>query len=350
MKIARPLRPSPLLYAALLAACTVSSFAVAAPAATRYTMTIQFPPGRNAIAPLALNNHRQVVGARIDVDPRSSVSSIWDGETAAWHPFGNPGSVPIAINDAGKIAGRSLLSPDQRASQRAVVWCGTTMTYLRTLGGDYGEAAAINRAGDVAGYSTVGAERHAALWKGDKVIDLGTLGNVVSEAKGMNNNGEVVGWGLTAAGVHSAFHWKAGKIRNLGTLGGTYSEALAVNDKGRIVGWSYVAGSTRSRPVMWVNGKIKDLGTLGGDGGSARAINRSGIIVGDSVDAQGRGRATLWDGARIVDLNTVLDGDTTGINIGGAKAINDNGEILVSATGPHGFTDMLLTPTKRQLK
>lgn len=355
MITARPQRLSPLLRAVVLAACAASTFAAAAPTAsaatTRYTVTIHFPPTLVGIAPLAINNRSQVVGSRIDFDPRWSKASIWDGKTAtAWNTFGNAGSVPIAINDAGKIAGRTLLIPDQRGSQRAVVWCGTTMTYLRTLGGDYGQATAINQAGDVAGYSTVGQERHAALWRGDKVIDLGTLGGVISEASGINNSGDVVGSGLTPAGASNAFHWRNGKMRNLGTLsGGAQSQALAVNDKGRIVGWSYVGGSAVYRPVMWTNGKIQDLGTLGGASGSASAINRAGIIVGNSLNADGRWRATLWDGARVVDINTLLDGDTTGITISAARAINDNGEILVSGTGPTGFIDVLLTPTKRHL-
>lgn len=82
---------------------------------------------------------------------------------------------------------------------------------------------------------------------------------------------------------------------------------------------------------------------------TARSINRAGLIVGGSSNAEGKGRATLWDGAQIIDLNTRVDGDLTGITMGGAIAINDSGEILVSTTTPKGFGYMLLTPNKRNL-
>lgn len=358
MNTTRQLCLSSLLRAAVLAACAASPFASAAehaaPAAaavahTRYTVTIFFPGTFwTNTAPLALNNRSQVVGSRIDVDPRWSATAIWDGKKATeWITFGNPGSVPIAINNAGKIAGRTLLIPDQRTSQRAVVWCGTTMTYLRTLGGDYGEASAINDAGDVAGYTLVGQEYHATLWKGDKPIDLGTLGGTTSVAKGINDARDVVGYSAAPDNVVYATLWKNGKVRNLGTLGGTRSEALAINNDGHVVGWSYVAGNITSHAALWVNGKIRDLGTLGGQQSVARSINRAGLIVGFSSNAEGKGRGTLWDGARVIDLNTLLDGDVTGITIGSAIAITDSGEILVSGTAPNSSGYMLLTPKKR---
>ena len=355
MKTARQLPFSSLLRAAALATCAASSFAGAAPAAdaianTRYTVTIFFPPAPGPdTAAIALNNRTQVVGSRFLPDPRFSATAIWDGKSATdWNTFGNQGSVPNAINDSGKIAGRSLLIPSDRQSQRAVIWCGTTMTYLRTLGGEYGEATAINEAGDVAGYGmTTGGDIHAAKWKGDKIIDLGTLGGAHSQANGINDSGDVVGYSTNGLGGSIATLWTNGKIRNLGTLGGQHSQALDINNKGYIVGWSYVAGSVVPHPALWVNGKIKDLGTLGGDSGYAKSINRAGTIVGYSTTASRDVRGTLWDGSHIVDINTRLDGDTTGITIRNAIAINDNGEILVSGNAPNGSQFMLLTPTKK---
>lgn len=357
MKTARQFPFSCLLRAAVLAACAASGMAGAAPVAdaianTRYTVTIFFPPAPGPdTAPTALNNRTQVVGSRFLPDPRFSATAIWDGKAAIdWNTFGAQGSVPNAINDSGKIAGRTLLVPSDRQSQRAVIWCGTTMTYLRTLGGEYGEATAINEAGDVAGYgTTTGQQRHATLWKGDKIIDLGTLGGEHSQASGMNDSGDVVGYSTDGLGGSIATLWKNGKkIRNLGTLGGQHSQALDINNKGHIVGWSYVAGSVIPHPALWVNGKIKDLGTLGGDSGYASSINRAGTIVGYSLTAGGDLRGTLWDGAHVVDINTLLDGDTTGIMIRRGIAINDNGEILVAGTSPSRSEYMLLTPKKRK--
>ena len=350
---ATPLRLSPLLRAVVLAACAVSQFAGAAPAAdavahTRYTVAIFFPPVDGPdTAPTALNNRTQVVGSRMLPDPHLAAAAIWDGKTASeWNTFGNPGSVPLAINDAGKIAGHSYLTTDQFAIQRAVVWCGTSITYLRTLRGEYGEARAINKAGDVAGYSVTTMDVHATLWKGDQVIDLGTLGGAYSEASGINDAGDVVGSSLTLPGASYATLWTNGQVYNLGTLTRGRSQALDINNKGRIVGWSDAGINGIQHAVLWVNGKIKDLGTLGGENSHARSINDAGTIVGDSLDAGHEQRGALWHGTRIVDINSLLDGDKAGITIRSAIAINDKGEILVAGSAPNGSEYMLLAPKR----
>jgi probable HAF family extracellular repeat protein len=98
--------------------------------------------------------------------------------------------------------------------------------------------------------------------------------------------------------------------------------------------------------VLWDNGTIKDLGTLaGGSGANANDINNAGQIVGQSDNANQEGRATLWQGNRIIDLNTRV-APLAGITLNSAIRINDSGQIL-SRLGDGDERIALLTPIPR---
>jgi probable HAF family extracellular repeat protein len=352
------LRLPSLVRATILAACAASPLANAgnkAPPAgaqdTVYEVKIFFPSNfGHSPGVMAFNNRGQFVGTRIDFDPRFSRTAIWDGRDATeWTTFGDAGTIPAGINDAGTIAGKALQFLDQRTSWRAVIWRGTSMTFLRTLGGDYGEATSINNAGQIAGYTSTGRENHATLWKGNQVIDLGTLGGTLSVANSINDAGDVVGYSTAAADATIyATLWEHGKskIQKLGTLGGYRSEAVAANKKGQVVGWS-VAGDGTTHAVLWEHGKTTDLGTLGGNQSTASAIDDSGTIFGFSLNAQNQARGTLWRGSRIIDVNTLLDPKATGITITNVVGVNDVGELRAFGRTPSGSGNMLLTPQRR---
>jgi probable HAF family extracellular repeat protein len=75
------------------------------------------------------------------------------------------------------------------------------------------------------------------------MTDLGSLGAYRSEAAGINDAGQVVGYSWTddTAGISRAFITGPDGVSmtDLGTLGGSYSVASGINDIGQVVGYSY---------------------------------------------------------------------------------------------------------------
>jgi probable HAF family extracellular repeat protein len=96
-----------------------------------------------------------------------------------------------------------------------------------------------------------------------------------------------------------------------------------------------------------LNGCMRDLGTLDGDFNSgALYINDKGQVVGVSNDANGEGRAFLWqNGMKMTDLNTLVVGDSPFKNLILAAGIDSRGEIagfgLTNSFEVHAF---LATP------
>ncbi len=208
-----------------------------------------------------------------------------------------------------------------------------TIVPVPSLGGSSSAAKALNRAGQIAGYSQVlgDSAQHADLFSAGKLYDLGTLGGTYSVAFALNNKGEVVGEASIAYDLEThAFVYRQGQMLDLGTLGGTYSTAVAINNAGQIAGNAYLAGDLESRPFLCQQGVMTNLGTLGGSYSSAKALNSNGVVVGDSLIAgDAVTHAFLWRDGLMTDLGTL------GGSRSSAMALNDAGQVVGEAYTTH---------------
>lgn len=188
------------------------------------------------------------------------------------------------INDAGRVVGYS--THPGTAFIHGFVWsAGGGLTELQDgLAGPDGDSspAAVNALGVVAGHAHLGdvyQPPHAALWRAgsSRPVDLGTGygSGSGSFASGINRAGVAVGGHVRAqsAPLRAALWTADGTLHDLGTLGGsdpnpyaTESEAYDVNDAGQVVGEALPTAGVPLHGFLYQNGTMRDLGTLGGNG------------------------------------------------------------------------------------
>lgn len=225
------------------------------------------------------------------------------------------------INDEGVVVGAALdTNVDQRGAtrMRAFSWQNGKLQDLGTLGGSFSAATAISQAGHVVGKSDTRIEdglpgspspTHAALWEPGSVRaeDLGTLsGGANSAASAVNRLGQVVGYSESSDAPRHAFLYTDHVMTDLGSLPASdpYSRPISVasgiNDRG------YVVGTASSVPVYTDAQKLQES--------SSRAV--LWLPTGASPFQR-----------RLVDLNACLAANNYW-TLESARAINNHGEIV----------------------
>ena len=233
------------------------------------------------------------------------------GVITALPTLGGENGFAAGVNNRGQVVGwaeTAVHDPTCHAPQvlqfRAVVWepkQGTPRQLPPLPGDSTSSATAINQRGQVVGISgecdvAVGRKSatHAVLWDGSSIIDLGSLGgDYWRTPMAINNSGVVVGFANPPDGDFDgdslrAFVWtRSGGMQDLGRFAGDqFSEALGVNDSGQIVG---VSCADVCNAVLWQGGTMYHLQDLVSGGTpdllwSARDINASGVITGRLID------------------------------------------------------------------
>jgi len=249
-----------------------------------------------------------------------------------------------AINSRGMWAGG--LSDDQGRLTPAVT--GPRLKGVRllgSLGGQSGEAMAINAAGATAGYSYNADAHQRAFYAraGRKALkDLGTLGGDAAVAYGLNDRGVVVGMAETAPGDFRPFMTadKGGEMRELTALTPYGGWAAAVNNAGQVTGIQFTdPGHAYARAFItdadgqdarWIESLQGTQATW------ATGINASGQVVGSGFVTLGglayvHALITGPDGLGSVDLNDLVV-LPEGWTLRSGDAIDDEGNVLATAT------------------
>jgi probable HAF family extracellular repeat protein len=299
--------------------------------------------------------------------------------------LGGPNSIAFGDNERFQAAGEAETSTSDPNGEDfcgfgthltclPFLWQDGGMIQLPTLGGNNGEATAINNRGEVAGFAENSTPDPGCpapqvlhfkpvVWEKGRVNQLHTLGGDPDGVAFMiNDNGQAVGASGNCATfnpidlynlvpVH-ALLWEKGNATDLGNLGGTTGQAggniaLDINYQGQVVGNSDLPGDTTFHAFLWTKEKgMQDLGTLSGDVASLSiSINDAGSVIGASIDASGNPRAFLWEKGVMTDLNTLIAGDSRLYLLTGCS-INSRGEITgLGLTSTGEIHTYLATPT-----
>ena len=318
-----------------VAAPRQDSFAVIGPS-TRYRLTVITFAGLAA----ALNESGQATGVTAQGHPfLYSGGKLTDlGTLSGGYTSGSD------INDHGQVAGTGE-SADRRP--HAFLYSDGTLKDLDVLvcvGGS--EADGINNLGQVTGGAIFpDGAAHAFVYTNGRMIDIGSLGGF-SKGHDINDAGQVTGESTLdpAGGPAHAFLYSDGVMIDLGTLGGQMSTGYAINAHGQVTGQSYTA-STHLHAFLYADGRMLDLGSMA-DGGLSvgRGINASGWVVG-VTDFTGQ-VGFVYDGARMHDLNALLESSGDGWVVEDALDINDMGQIVAVASQGRGGPSaaVLLSP------
>jgi probable HAF family extracellular repeat protein len=280
------------------------------------------------------------------------------------------------INDFGQVVGFSetnVADPNgedvcgfgTHVECHPFLWQFFHIKALPLLGGNNGEASAINNRGQIVGMSETSTTdsgcppnliRMPVSWENGRVRSLHTLsGDPDGFAFGINDHGQVVGDSGNCSGtVLHAVSWENRTPSQLPDFG-EGSIAQYVNNQGQIVGVVGSADGTTQYGALWQNGTVTSLGLLPGDfGGLASGINNKGQVVGSNFDSNfSWSHGFIWQNNVMTDLNTLFPASAN-LFVTMANEINDRGQIsgmAIVLSGPdagniHAF---LATPVYQSL-
>jgi len=283
------------------------------------------------------------------------------------------------INDRGQVVGDSetaVLDPNgedicgfgTHLTCRPFLWQNGHMSALPTLGGNNGQASAINNRGQIVGFAENGTVDSSCppnttnnrialpvLWEKGNAQALPTVG---SDPDGVafwiNNQGQAVGYSGTCTAALHAVSWENGAASPLPDLG-TGAIAEGISNQGKIVGIVGSADGTTQYGALWQNGVLTNLGLLPGDfGGIASGINNKGQVVGSNYDSNFNwSHGFIWQNDVMTDLNTLFPANSNLFAVM-ANKINERGQIsgmAIVLSGPdagniHAF---LATPAHQNM-
>jgi probable HAF family extracellular repeat protein len=205
-------------------------------------------PGGTLSTAYGITRDGRVVGAS-DGAENAFHAVVWaHGSIRDLNPPGYSESWAFGISGRA-IVGRALTATAPFVSQAVLFQNG--VHNLGTLGGANSEADAVNRHGQIVGWSEqLHGPRHAFLWQNGVMHDLGSLGGE-SFATSISGTGVVVGWFHSRAGNQACIWYPNGHMRNLNALipersGWVLRQAFGVNGKGQITGYGVHNGKTRA--------------------------------------------------------------------------------------------------------
>jgi len=283
------------------------------------------------------------------------------------------------INDRGEAVGLSETSvPDPdgedfcamgtKLTCRPFLWRDGHMMALPTLGGNNGQASAINNRGQIVGISETTVPDPGCpskktispvLWEKGEARPLPTVaGDPDGFVQGINDQGQAVGSSGSCTNIAThAVLWENDAAFQLADLGPTGDDAYAINDHGQIVGYVTSPDRTTIFPVVWQNGAhggVTSIPILPGDGAAfATGINNRGQVVGSTFNSQGWSHGFIWQDGVVADLNSLIPGDSN-LFIIAASNINERGQIsgmaqVMSGPDEGKIHAILLTPVNERI-
>jgi probable HAF family extracellular repeat protein len=251
-------------------------------------------------------------------------------------------SVGMSETSATDPNGEDLCGFGTHAICLPFFWQNGHMSALPTLGGNNGQASAVNNFGQVAGYAENGVVDSTCpagvtnnyidlpvMWTKGNAQALPTIGiDPDGVAFGINNQGQAVGYSGTCTAANFAVMWENGTATSLPDLGTPGGIAYAINGHNQIVGQA-VNSEGIALAAIWENNTVRSLGILlpGDAAAFATSINNKGQAVGSSFDFSGNwSHGIIWENGKMFDLNQLFPASSN-LYVISASNINESGQI-----------------------
>ena len=220
------------------------------------------------------------------------------------------------------------------------LWRNGHMSALPTVGGNNGQASAINNRGEVVGYAETAntdptcppaPTSSPVLWEKGHAQPLPLVGtDPDGVAFGINDQGQAVGYSGSCIAAKHAVMWENGTAFVLQDLGGTRSNvAYVINNLGQIAGKVRSADGSHFVAALWQpDGTLTTHEPLPGDlHAFATGINNLGQVVGNDWDSNPNwSHGFIWQNDVMTDLNTLIPADSN-LSVISASNINERGQI-----------------------
>jgi probable HAF family extracellular repeat protein len=259
-----------------------------------------------------------------------------------WNGINDPGdAVGMSETSVPDPNGEDLCGFGTHATCLPFFWRNGHMYALPTLGGNNGQASAVNNSGQVAGYAENGIADATCppntenfmldlpvIWTKGVAQPLSPIGlDTDGIAFGINNQGQAVGFSGTCTSINYPVLWENGTANALPNFENPGAIAYAINDRNQIVG-QVVNSDGITLAALWENNVVTTLGSLlPGDVASfATSINNKGQVVGSSFTSSSWSRGLLWQNGKMTDLNTVFPASSN-LYVISASNINESGQI-----------------------
>jgi len=308
------------------------SYASAGWAENKPCVARQYKASTVPLRPAGINQSGEIVGTTA-----SHKAALWSRERGLREIDLLPGFTSaegVALNDLGQVIGLAI---DLRTNRRQGF---SYKDGKLSIFSDGARPVAINNAGFIAGESRTSGKGMSGpvLWRDLTPVGLG--GCCGGTAVAINNQDQVIGNIYDLQGHYHAFLWdKRGGLRHIGAPTG-FSSALLLNDAGGYVLQLFPGGI-----FLYRDDKPAHLMLAPKVLSNPRSMNACGVIVGSSGTFADSYRAFIWNAtAGFRDLNNLIPADS-GWTLQEATSINDRGEIVGWGVF-HGEENMgfLLTP------
>jgi probable HAF family extracellular repeat protein len=309
-------------------------------------------------------NNNNVVTGRAQPGQTHGQAFVWSvpaGRTILPTLAGTATGAGYAINDSGMVTGLSAaLSPTsnrawRRATQNTLANLADDVAIdvgLKVAGSTSSRGMAINSAGAVVGYGSIGGVSTGFYWDGvsasAQIIYAPPGGSNAGWLNaGINDSGLCVGYNQVGGDHSTIFHPGDATATDINPqikavlvpTDDMSSRALGVNNAGQIVGYFQPGMNVEGKPYLYNDSThIYDLGsamTWGSGMGHAHAINSTGTVVGYGRLNDGNYHAFVWTPTTpngttgtMVDLNSLGFVVPSGYYLQQAWSVNNAGSIV----------------------